>query len=99
MRVLPAGQITLPNAARPALDKRLFSANEAACKSHCPMAKNVFGFHALAVDLSKGCARFTDHLDAAAISPESRMDLPTRQAAGGGLILSLSATPAHSSSN
>ncbi|CAM9929839.1 unnamed protein product [Chrysoparadoxa australica] len=62
------------------------------------MAKHVFGFHALAVDLSKGCARFTDHLDAAAIPPESRMDLLIRQAAGGGLILSLSATPAHSSS-
>ncbi|WP_094033808.1 4'-phosphopantetheinyl transferase superfamily protein [Antarctobacter heliothermus] len=57
MRVLPAGQRTLPNAAHPTLDNRLFSAKEAAYKTHCPMAKHVFGFHALAVDLSKGCAR------------------------------------------
>ncbi|CAN0163502.1 unnamed protein product, partial [Chrysoparadoxa australica] len=51
MRVLPTGQRTLPNAAHPTLDNRLFSAKEAVYKTHCPMAKHVVGFHALAVDL------------------------------------------------
>lgn len=90
---LPEELALLPNAAHPGLAKRLFSAKEAAYKAHYPRVRHVFGFHGLAINLSKGRARFTDHPDVAAIPPESRTDLPLRQVTGGGLILSLSATP------
>ncbi|SNS38549.1 4'-phosphopantetheinyl transferase EntD (siderophore biosynthesis) [Antarctobacter heliothermus] len=96
---LPEELALLPDAARPALATRLFSAKEAAYKAHYPLASHVFGFHGLAVDLTEGRARFTDHPEVAAIPPESRMDLPLRQATGGGLILSLCATPARAPSH
>lgn len=84
----------LPCAARPAFATRLFSAKEAAYKAHYPQASYIFGFHGLEVDLTQNRVRFTDHPEVAAIPPESRADLPLRQVVGGGLILSLSATPA-----
>ncbi len=91
---LPEELAPLPKSARPALAKRLFSAKEAAYKAHYPLASQVFGFHGLAVNLTEGRAVFTDHPEVATIPPESRIDLPMRQAVGGGLILSLSASPA-----
>lgn len=90
---LPEELAPLPRAARPAWATRLFSAKEAAYKAHYPVAAHVFGFHGLRVDLTEGRARFTEHPDVAALPPDSRGDLPLRQATGGGLILSLSATP------
>lgn len=82
---------------RPTTAKRLFSAKEAAYKAHYPRVRQIFGFHALSVDLTRGCARFSDHPDVAAIPPESRGDLPLRQAVVDGLILSLCAAPARPS--
>jgi enterobactin synthetase component D len=75
--------------------KRVFSAKEAAYKAHYPKARRMFGFLGLSVDLTKGCARFSDHPEVATIPPESRGDLPVRQVVGGGLILSLCHVPGH----
>lgn len=90
---------TLPEAARPAQARRVFSAKEAAYKAHYPRARRIFGFHALSVDLPGGRARFTDHPEVAAIPPESRNELNLRQVVGGGLILSLSLTRAEARSH
>jgi phosphopantetheinyl transferase (holo-ACP synthase) len=76
------------------LAARLFFAKEAASKAHYPLARQVFGFHWLRVDLAQVCARFTDHPEVASILPESRWELPLLQVVGNGLILSLSAVPA-----
>ena len=79
----------IPKSAWPIHAKRIFSAKEAAYKAHYPLARQIFGFHGLSVDLTKGRARFTDHPEVAEIAAESGLDLPLRQAFGGGLILSL----------